>query len=59
VIDRLWRGQEPPLPHFAARQLSVAHWFDLAETKRLLRWSPEVSVDEGLERLAEWYRSSR
>jgi nucleoside-diphosphate-sugar epimerase len=59
VIDRLWRGEEPPLTHFAARQLSVAHWFDLAETKRLLRWSPEVSVDEGLERLAEWYRSSR
>ena len=56
VLDRLWRGDEPPLTHFAARQLSVAHWFDLAETKRLLRWAPEVSVDEGLERLAAWYR---
>ena len=58
ILDRLWRGDEPPLTHFAARQLSVAHWFDLAETRRLLGWSPQVSVDEGLELLAASYRSS-
>ena len=59
VLDRCWRGTEPPLTYFAARQLSVAHWFDLAETTRLLRWEPKVSVDEGLDRLGAWYRSLR
>ncbi|MEI8405410.1 MAG: NAD-dependent epimerase/dehydratase family protein [Actinomycetes bacterium] len=57
LIGRLWTGEEPPLTYFAARQLSVAHWYDLAETRRLLRWSPEVTVDVGLDRLADWYRS--
>jgi nucleoside-diphosphate-sugar epimerase len=59
VADRFWPGTEPPITHFAARQLSVAHWFDQRETQRVLDWSPRVSVDEGLERLAGWFRESR
>ncbi|MEI8051824.1 MAG: NAD-dependent epimerase/dehydratase family protein [Actinomycetes bacterium] len=55
VVGRLWPGDEPPLTHFAARQLSVAHWFDQAETRRVLDWKPQVSVDEGLERLRHWF----
>jgi len=57
AVDGVWRGPEPPLTHFAARQLSVAHWFDLSETRRLLRWAPRISVDEGLRRLADWFRA--
>jgi nucleoside-diphosphate-sugar epimerase len=57
LAERLWPGSEPPLTRFAARQLSLAHWFDQRETKRVLAWSPTVSIDEGLERLADWYRS--
>ena len=56
-LDRWWPGAEPPLTHFAARQLSVAHWFDQSETQRVLDWIPQVSIDEGLSRLAEWYAS--
>lgn len=52
LADRFWRGAEPPLTYFAARQMSVAHWFDQRETQRVLTWAPRVSVDEGLERLA-------
>jgi nucleoside-diphosphate-sugar epimerase len=59
VADRFWPGIEPPITHFAARQLSVAHWFDQRETQRVLDWSPRVSVDEGLERLALWFHNSR
>ncbi len=58
LIGRLWPGDEPPLTHFAARQLSVAHWFDQAETRRVLRWSPRVGVDEGLARLAASYATA-
>ena len=53
TVGRLWPSSEPPLTYFAARQLSVAHWFDQRETQRVLRWSPRVSVDEGMKRLTE------
>lgn len=55
LVERWWRGDEPPLTHFAARQLSVAHWFDQRETRRVLDWAPTVGLDEGLLRLAAWY----
>jgi nucleoside-diphosphate-sugar epimerase len=55
VVGRCWPGGEPPLTHFAARQLSVAHWFAQAETQRVLGWVPEVGVDQGLEQLARWF----
>ncbi|UZN04208.1 NAD-dependent epimerase/dehydratase family protein [Cellulomonas sp. S1-8] len=46
---------EPPMTRFLAEQLSTAHWFDQRRTRADLRWRPEVSVDEGLRRLAEWH----
>ena len=55
VLGRLWPGTEPPLTHFAARQLSVAHWFDQTETQRVLQWRPRVGVDQGLAELARWF----
>ena len=55
LADRFWPGDEPPLTHFAARQLSVAHWFDQREVQRVLEWSPQVTVDEALVRLADWF----
>jgi len=58
AFDRWWRGNEPPLTHFAARQLSVAHWFDQADTRRVLQWVPRIGVDEGLARLAAWFRAA-
>ena len=51
MIERVWPGAEPPLTHFAARQLSVAHWFDQRETRRVLGWEPAVGLDEGFARL--------
>ena len=56
IVDWLWRGPEPPLTYFAARQLSLAHWFDQREVQAALQWVPVVSVGEALERLARWYR---
>jgi hypothetical protein len=50
-MDRVWPGSEPPLTHFAARQLSVAHWFDQRETRRILEWQPTIGLDEGFARL--------
>lgn len=55
VVGALWPGKEPPLTHFAARQLTVAHWFDQRQTREVLGWRPAVGLDAGFEELARWY----
>lgn len=65
IIEKAWltagnRGlvhDEPPMTRFLAEQLSTAHWFDQRHTQTVLAWTPSVSVDEGLTRLAEYYQS--
>jgi nucleoside-diphosphate-sugar epimerase len=56
VVEAVWRVRpgedEPPMTRFLAEQLSTAHWFDQRRTRRDLGWTPSVSIDEGLERLA-------
>jgi nucleoside-diphosphate-sugar epimerase len=59
VVEVVWSvrpGQdEPPMTRFLAEQLSTAHWFDQQHTRRVLDWVPEVSLDEGLQRLRDHY----
>jgi nucleoside-diphosphate-sugar epimerase len=50
------RRDEPRMTRFVARQLSTAHWFDLSAAERDLGWTPRVTTDEGMERLAAWLR---
>ncbi|WP_431795811.1 NAD-dependent epimerase/dehydratase family protein [Microbacterium enclense] len=56
LVERIWAvrpgSDEPPMTRFLAEQLSTAHWFDQTEIRRDLRWTPAVSIDEGLRRLA-------
>jgi 2-alkyl-3-oxoalkanoate reductase len=63
VVEKVWtwsrRSEEPPMTRFLAEQLSTAHWFDQRQTRRLLDWSPVVTLDEGLARLAEYYKGRR
>lgn len=60
AIETLWRGStadgEPPMTRFLAEQLSTAHWFDQRQTRSLLDWTPEVTLEEGFARLAAHYR---
>ncbi|MEC5183342.1 nucleoside-diphosphate-sugar epimerase [Cryobacterium sp. MP_3.1] len=62
VIEAAWRvfpgEDEPPMTRFLAEQLSTAHWFDQRRTRADLHWTPAVSLDEGLARLAESYRTA-
>lgn len=61
AVERAWlrlgKQDEPPMTRFLAEQLSTAHWFDQRETQELLAWTPAVSIDEGLVRLAQYYGS--
>ena len=49
------RTDTPPLTRFLAEQLTTAHWFDQRHTRTVLRWSPEVGLEAGFERLTAWY----
>lgn len=57
--DRRAREDDPPMTSFLAEQLATAHWFDQRETRRALHWEPAVTLDEGFERLREWFATER
>lgn len=60
ALESIYRGLnlpgEPQMTRFLAHQLSTPHWFDISAAKRDLGYVPEVSFDQGLERLAESLR---
>jgi nucleoside-diphosphate-sugar epimerase len=62
MAERIWdrsdRTDDPPMTSFLAEQLATAHWFDQRETRRLLDWTPHVSLEEGFERLREWFATT-
>jgi nucleoside-diphosphate-sugar epimerase len=45
--------REPRLTRFAVREMSTAHWFNIAAAKRDFGYVPRVSTEEGLRRLTE------
>ena len=45
---------EPRMTRFVAKELSTSHWFDLSAARRDFGYQPEVSFDEGIERLRDW-----
>ena len=45
---------DPPMTRFAAKELATSHWFNISRAKQDLGYSPRVSTEEGLERLARW-----
>ncbi len=59
IVERVWPlrqgAEEPPLTRFLAEQLGTAHWFDPRPARDDLAWTATVSIDTGLQRLADWY----
>jgi nucleoside-diphosphate-sugar epimerase len=59
AVEAIWAGTArqgtPPITRFLAEQLATAHWFDQRHTREVLRWQPEVSLDQGFTRLTSWY----
>ena len=56
-VESVWgdREEDPPLTSFLVEQLSTAHWFDIRQTRQLLRWEPATSLDQGFASLARYY----
>ncbi len=61
TMELLWpllrlRG-EPPMTRFLAEQLVTPHWYSMAPALRDFGYVPRVSMDEGLERVAAYWRN--
>jgi len=50
---------EPPMTRFVARELSSAHWFDISAARRDFGYDPDISIEEGLDRLKKWLSDYR
>jgi len=59
VCDKLCRslGVSPPLYPRRVEFFMLDRAFSIDKARRLLGYEPKVSLDEGLRRTAEWYRS--
>jgi nucleoside-diphosphate-sugar epimerase len=53
-------GREVRVEHLPASPADVpATWADISRARAELGWAPRVSCEEGVGRLAEWYRTER
>jgi nucleoside-diphosphate-sugar epimerase len=62
IIDQIAElvGREARIEYGPPHPADVpATWADVSKAGRLLGWSPQVSVEEGLRRSVEWYRENR
>jgi len=56
VYGALRIKREPPTTRWVVEELSTAHWYDISAARRDLEYVPAVSLDEGMQRLAEWWQ---
>lgn len=57
LVEAYWRlsrrKDEPPLSRFVVEHLATAHWYNLDQARRDLGFEPQVSLEEGFQRLSE------
>lgn len=63
VMETAWglarMKTEPPLTSFVLKQLTSAHWFDISAARRDLGYKPEVTIEQGIQKLREWFRKEK
>lgn len=62
IIDQIAElvGKRPQIEHRPAHPADVpATWADIGHARRLLDWSPQIPIEEGLRRSVQWYRDNR
>ncbi len=51
-------SKEPRMTRFVANELATSHWFDISAARNDFGYTPKVSTQEGLERLAAWLKTN-
>ncbi|MDG0809167.1 NAD-dependent epimerase/dehydratase family protein [Cohnella rhizosphaerae] len=64
LMERAYRllpalGAEPPFTRYTVGLLAYSQTLDISAARRTLGYAPRVSVDEGLQRFAAWWRANR
>ncbi len=62
VIEQIGKlvGRQPMIRYAPAHPADVpATWANVEKAARLLDWRPEIPLEEGLRRTAEWYQENR
>ncbi|MBQ7530044.1 NAD-dependent epimerase/dehydratase family protein [bacterium] len=57
VYKLLKKKEEPKMTRFTAEQLATSHYFNIDNARRDLHYVPEVSGQEGLNKLVAWVKS--
>jgi nucleoside-diphosphate-sugar epimerase len=50
---------QPRLTRFVVQQLTSAHWFNISAARRDLGYAPSVTIEQGMEKLAEWFKNNK
>ena len=50
----LGKDDEPRMTRFLAAQLALPHYFSIDRAQRDFGYAPEISKEEGMERLGRW-----
>ncbi len=48
------RKGDPRMSRWIVRELTTSHWFDISAARRDLGYEPQVRMEEGMGRLADW-----
>lgn len=60
TLETLWtllgRTDEPRMTRFLAAQLATSHYYDITAARRDLGYEPRISMEQGMQRLAESLR---
>ena len=57
VYRSLGLRSEPRMTRFLAAQLGTSHYFDISRARHDLGYEPQISINEGMERLSQWLQS--
>lgn len=63
LIETGWKlfglKSDPPLTRWSAEHLSTAHWYDISAARQDLGYQAEVSIAEGLQKLADAFQTQQ
>jgi len=61
VISEVWSkitGKPTEFNRFNIRFLTGIQWYNIEKAKQLLGYEPQVTLEEGVRRTAQWWKSS-